>query len=124
MSEPLSWHRLFGLSLVDRFRGTAVNVELEKDLSLKQQLLDVVLLRKAPGPLPFRLPDGFDDLAPHNLVSFKSYQEALDGWALNELMGHYVNYRKQVSPTMQVLLPETEFRLLAVSVRSPQGLSS
>jgi hypothetical protein len=39
------------------------------------------------------------------------------------LVGHYVNYRKQVSPSMQDLLPETEFRLFAVSVRFPQGLA-
>jgi hypothetical protein len=123
MSEAKPWHRLFGLSLIDFFRGMPVDVELEKDLSLKQQLLDVVLLRKAPGPLLCRLPDGFEDLAPHNLLSFKSYQEALDGWVLNELIGHYVNYRKQVSPSMQQLLPETDFRLFAVSVRFPQALA-
>ena len=123
MSEPTSWHRLFGLSLVDFFRGMPVSVELEKDLSLKQQLLDVVLIRKEAGPLACRLPDGFEDLAAHNLVTFKSYQEALDGWALNELIGHYVNYRKQASPSMQDLLPETDFRLFAVSVRFPQGLA-
>src|SRR5947209_20601518 len=98
MSEPTAWHRLFGLSLVDFFRGTPVTVELEKDLSLKQQLLDVILLRKGTAPLPFRLPDGFEELAPYNLVSFKSYQEALDGWALSELIGHYVNCRNQLSP--------------------------
>jgi hypothetical protein len=79
MSEPISWHRLFGVSLVDFFRGTPVIVELEKDLSLKQQLLDVVLIHKGAGPLPLRLPDGFEELAAHNLVTFKSYQEALDG---------------------------------------------
>jgi hypothetical protein len=62
-------------------------------------------------------------LAPHNLVTFKSYQEALDGWVLNELIGHYVNYRKQVSPSMQDLLPETDFRLFAVCVRFPQSLA-
>ena len=123
MSEPTSWHRLFGLSLVDFFRGMPVSVEMEKDLSLKQQLLDVVLIRKEAGPLPCRLPDGFEDLATHNLVTFKSYQEALDGWALNELIGHYVNYRKQVSPSMQDLLPEADFRLFAVGVRSPQALA-
>src|SRR5437016_5177490 len=123
MSEPRPWHRLFGLSLVDFFRGMPVRVELEKDLSLKQQLLDVVIIRKEAAPLPCRLPDGFDDLAAYNLVSFKSYQEALDGWALNELIGHYVNYRKQVSPSMQDLLPESDFRLFAVSVRFPQGLA-
>jgi hypothetical protein len=123
MSEPKPWHRLFGLSLVDFFRGTPVSVELEKDLSLRQQLLDVVLIRKGADPLPLRLPDGFEELAPHNLVTFKSYQEALDGWAMNELVGHYVNYRKQASPSMQELLPEADFRLFAVSVRYPQALA-
>src|SRR5438876_4090786 len=123
MSEATAWHRLFGLSLIDFFRGMPVVVELEKDLSLKQQLLDVVILRKGAEPLPCRLPDGFEDLAAHNLVTFKSYKEALDGWALNELVGHYVNYRKQVSPTMQELLPEADFRLYAVSVRYPQALA-
>src|SRR5947208_9339915 len=96
---------------------------MEKDLSLKQQLLDVVLIRKGPGALPRRPPDGFEELAAHNLVSFKSYQEALDGWALNELVGHYVNYRKQASPTMQELLPEADFRLFAVCVRFPRALA-
>ncbi len=121
MSEPKAWHRLFGLSLVDFFRGTPVTVEMEKDLSLKQQLLDVVVVRKGAEPLPCRLPDGFEELAGHNLISFKSYQEALDGWGLNELIGHYVNYRKQASPSMQELLPEADFRLFAVSIRFPPG---
>src|SRR5271154_4710657 len=109
MSEARAWHRLFGLSLVDFFRGTPVTVELEKDLSLKQQMLDVVLIHKGDAPLLCRLPDGFEELAPHNLVTFKSFQETLDGWALNELVGHYVNYRKQASASMQDLLPETDF---------------
>jgi hypothetical protein len=69
------------------------------------------------------LPDGFEELARHNLITFKSYQEALDGWALHELCGHYANYRKQVSPSMQDLLPEDDFRLFAVSVRYPQKLA-
>ncbi len=123
MNAQRPWHRLFGLSWMDFFRGLPVTVEMEKDLSLKQQLLDLVIIRKEPGVLPRRLPDGFEDLAAHNLVSFKSYQEALDGWALNELIGHYVNYRKQVSPSLNDLLPETVFRLFAVCVRFPQGLA-
>jgi hypothetical protein len=51
---------------------------LVKDLSLRRQLLDVIILRKELLPLPCRLPEGFEDLAPHNLISFKSYQEPLD----------------------------------------------
>ncbi len=124
MDAQTPWHRLFGVLWLDFFHRLPVAVEMEKDLSLKQQLLDLVILRKEAPELPRRLPDGFEDLAAHNLVSFKSYQEALDGWALNELIGHYVNYRKQVSPSLDELLPETDFRLYAVCVRFPQGMAA
>jgi hypothetical protein len=109
--ERLNWHRLFGLLLTDFFADSPFEVELEKDLSAKKQILDVVPLRKRPGRFARRLPDGFDELAPHNLLTFKSYREPLDDWALKELTGHYVNYRKQVSPSLQSLLPEEAFRL-------------
>ena len=123
MDEQRDWHRLFGMSWTDFFAGLPVVVEMEKDLSLKQQLLDVVIVRKDAQPLPRRPPDGFEDMGPHNLISFKSHHEALDGWALNELVSYYVNYRKQVSPSMNDLLPEGDFRLFAVSVRFRQGMS-
>src|SRR3954447_24480259 len=77
MSEPRPLHRLFGLSWIDFFQGTPVAVETELDLSLRQQFIDLVLIRKGPGPLPRPLPDGFEDLAAHNLGTFKSHQEAL-----------------------------------------------
>src|SRR5205085_7872606 len=80
--EHRDWHRLFGLILTDFFTGSPFRVELEKDLSLKKQLLDVVILRREEGPFRERLPDGLEDLAAHNLITFKSYQEALDDWAL------------------------------------------
>jgi hypothetical protein len=123
MSEPQPWHRLFGLSLVDFFRGMAVTVELEKDLSLKQQKLDIAIIVNEAGTIPFRLPDGLDSLGLHNLLTFKSFREALDGWALDELVSYYVNYRKQVSPSMQDLLPLSNFRLYAVCVRFPDALA-
>ena len=88
MTEPQPLHRLFGLSWMDFFQGTDVDVQMEIDLSLKQQFLDVVLIRKGPGPISRRLPDGFEDLAGHNLITFKSHHEALDEWALHELIGH------------------------------------
>ena len=75
----------------------------------------VVLIRKGPEPIPRPLPDGFDDLAAHNLLTFKSHQEALDGWAMWELIGHFVNYRKQSSPSLQNLLDDWERRLLGVA---------
>src|SRR6266851_206612 len=80
----MNWHRLFGLLLSDFFAGSPFVVELEKDLSMKKQLLDVVILRKGRGQFAGRLPDGLDNLAAHNLMTFKSYQEALDDWALKE----------------------------------------
>jgi hypothetical protein len=90
---------------------------------LKKQLLDAILLRKTAGTFAGTLPDGLDNLATYNLITFKSYQEALDDWVLKELTGHYVNCRKQLSPTMQQLLPEDQFRLYAVSARFPQSLA-
>jgi hypothetical protein len=124
--EQRPWHRLFALSWMDFFHGLPVTVEMEKDLSLKQQRLDVVILRKEPGPLSCRLPDGFEELTAYNLVSFKSHQEKLSAWALEELIGHYVNLRKQVSPSMDEddLLAADQFRLYAVSTRYPQQLAS
>ncbi len=116
------WHRLFGLLLMDFFTGSPFTVELEKDLSLQKQLLDVIVLRKGRGRFHGRLPDGLDNLATHNLITFKSHHEALDDWALKELTGHYVNYRKQISPAPDSLLPETDFRLYAVCSRFPHNL--
>src|SRR5262249_31349516 len=123
MSEQRPYHRYFGLAWVDFFTGSAIEVETEVDLSLKQQFLDVVLVRKGSGPLPRRLPDGFDNLAEHNLITFKSHQEPLDAWALWELVHHYVAYRKQVSAAPNDLLEEQDFRLFAVCVRSPHNLA-
>ena len=81
----MDWHRLFGLMLMDFFTDSPFVVELEKDLAQKKQLLDVVVLRRGPGVFARRLPDGFERLAAHNLITFKSHHEPLDDWALKEL---------------------------------------
>ena len=117
------WHRLFGLLLIDYFTGSPFTVEVERDLSAQQQLLDVVILRRGRGRFAGRLPDGLDGLAAHNLITFKSHREALDGWAIRELVGHYVAYRKLVSPTPSELLPEDHFRLYAVCARFPHNFA-
>jgi hypothetical protein len=122
--EPLrDWHRLFGLLLTDYFSGSPFQVEIERDLSVQQQFLDVVIIRRGRGKFPGRLPDGLDGLRAHNLVTFKSHHEALDDWAVKELVGHYVAYRKLVSPSPSDLLPEEQFGLYAVAARLPQNLS-
>jgi len=122
MSEPTPWHRLFALSWIDFFHGTNVEVRMEVDLSLKQQFVDLILIRKGAEPIGRRLPDGLENLSVHNLLTFKSFHEALDSWALMELVGHFVNYRKQSSPSLRELLPERDFRLFAVCARFPQNL--
>lgn len=119
----ISWHRLFGIALADLFADTAWEVVVELDLSLKLQLLDIVIVRRGQGTKPPFLPDGFGPLSDHNLVTYKSLREPLDGWSLKELVGHYVNYRKQISPSLDRLLPEKSFRLFAISTRNPKKLA-
>jgi hypothetical protein len=117
------WHRLFGLLLTDFFTGSPFTVEVERELSVQQQLLDVVIVRRSRGRIVGRLPDGLDGLRPHNLITFKSHREALDAWAMKELIGHSVAYRKLVSRSPSELLPEDRFGLYAVCARFPQQLS-
>jgi hypothetical protein len=118
------WHRLFGLLLTDMFTGSPFVVEVERDLSAQQQLIDVIILRRGRGRFTGQLPDGLEQLAEHNLITFKSHREALDAWAMKELVGHYVAYRELVSDSPSALLPEERFRLYAVCARFPHNLSS
>jgi hypothetical protein len=123
VDEPTDWHWLFALSWKNLLFGEPATVEAEVDLSVKQQLLDLVIVHVGNEPIRIALPDGFDTFGRHNLISFKSHQDTLDAWAMEELIGHYVNYRKQISPSMRELLPEDQFRLFAVSARYPAGLA-
>lgn len=119
----MPWHRIFGMALTQYFAGTAWKVEVEVDLSLQQQRLDIVVLRRggdAPEPV---WPDGFGPPADYNLITFKALQDPLSAWSIKELASHSVNYRKQVSPHPDRLLPEEHFRLLAASMRFPRGLA-
>jgi len=74
----IEWHRLFGLTLTDLFIGSSYDVELEKDLSLKQQFLDVVIIEKKQGNPLQEFPDGLENLAAHNLMTYKSHQQPLE----------------------------------------------
>jgi hypothetical protein len=117
------WHRLFGLLLTDFFTNSPFVVEVERDMSVQQQFLDVVIVRRGQGQFADRLPDGMDKLETHNLITFKSHHEALNSWAMKEFVGYSVAYRKLVSPSPSELLPEEEFRLDAVCARFPANLS-
>ena len=123
--EQTNYHHLFGLMVQDFFRGTPCEVELERDLSVKSQFLDVLIIQKTADRLDRVLPDGLEGhLVEYNLITFKSHREALTGWSILELLGHYVNLRKQASPNFDDLLPEDRFRLFAICAREPVGLSS
>lgn len=124
-NQLLPWHRLFGITLLDYFSGSNYAVELEKDLSAHKQLLDVVILKRPKGQPLDQLPDGLENLSTHNLLTYKSHHEPLDTWALRELVGHYINYRKQTPSGLKKpkLLPESKFRLYAVCTRYPQQLA-
>jgi len=119
-------HRIFGLTLSDLFLGTIYRVELEMDLSIQQQYVDVVIIEQTKGEPVTKFPDGLENLGPHNLLTYKSLHQPLDGWALDELVGHYVNYRKQTSAKQgkKKLLPENDFRLYAVCTRKPRKLAA
>ncbi len=119
----MQWHDLLGAVLIDFFDGTPYDVETEVDLSLKKQFLDIVVIRKKEGELHHPLPDGMTPLANHNLISFKSHQDSFDGWSLQELIGYYVNYRKQTSSSLDQLLPEDQFQLFGIAARFPDNLA-
>lgn len=123
-TNQTDWHRLFGLILADYFKDSNYRVELEKDLSIQQEYSDLIVIKKPQGQMPDDLPDGLDNLRQHNLFTYKSHQEALDSWAIEELVGYYVDYRKQESPPQwKKLLPETDFQLYAVCTRYPHKLA-
>jgi hypothetical protein len=135
------WHRLFGIALMDVFEGAPWRVELEQELALRSQLLDVAIIestgeaaKRGPAPAqpaqpaernperPLELPDGLENLRPHNLLTYKSRHEPIDAWTLDELIGHYVNYRKlRLNPSGK-RHPQDAFGLYAVATRFPSGL--
>ncbi len=120
--NKINWHRLFGLTLMDLFTDSNYLVELEKELSLNKQYLDIVIIRKTTGQPLTETPVGLEQLTEHNLLTYKSLREPLDEWAIEELIGHYSNYRKLVSPSWDKLLPANQFQLYAVSTRYPKHL--
>ena len=119
----MQWHRLLGIALKDLFSDTDVTVEQEKDLSLKQQFLDLVIISLKEAAVPIDLPDGLETMTRYNLLTFKSKEEALNRWAMDELMGHFVNFRKMISPEKRPL-PYDLFSLYGVTMRFPMNLDA
>ncbi|WPL24633.1 hypothetical protein Thiofri_04853 [Thiorhodovibrio frisius] len=126
--DPLrQWHRAFGIALMDVFAEAPWVVELELEMALKSQLLDVAIIESAsqetPRQEPPELPDGLENLRAHNLLTYKSHHEALTAWVLDELTGHYVNYRKQRLDDEGKRYPTDAFGLYAVAARYPEQLT-
>jgi hypothetical protein len=118
----IDWHRLLGLILTDFFTNSNYKVEMEKNLTLQEQYLDVLIIKKSEGEAPEYFPGGLETLSDHNLLTYKSFHEPLDAWAIDELVGYYTIYRKMVSPSTKELLPIEDFQLYAVTTRSPKKL--
>ena len=118
----IKWHRFFGLTLIDYFTDSNYEVELEKELSVKQQYLDIAIIKKISGTALEEKADGLEDMAEHNLMTYKSLREPLDDWAIEELIGYYSNYRKVVIPSLNKLLPTSYFKLYAICTRYPSKL--
>src|SRR6516165_1093841 len=101
----IAWHRIFGMALTQHFAGSGWKVDVEVDLSMQQQRLDLLILRRVGAAAPVSWPDGFGAPADYNLLTFKALKDPLDAWALKELAAHGVNYRKYVSAAPDQLLP-------------------
>ena len=109
--------------LMDYLSNRGFRVELEKDLSEKRQPLDVVIVEQENGePDVSGICDGFDNLARHNLLSYKSKRQSLNVWAIEELLGHYVNYCKVLGRNGRG--KSDDVRLYAVSTRRPKKVLS
>ncbi len=111
--KVIKWHDLIGLTLTDFFKGSNFEVKTEQNMSVKPQYVDVLIISKSSGKPIDKLPDGFEFLTDYNILTYKSLDQILNQWAIVEVLGHYVSYRKIVSPKNE-LLPESKFQVFAV----------
>jgi len=83
ISSMVPWHRILGLALTDLFTGSPFEVEMEKDLSARKQLLDIAVVRKTgPVPASLILPDGLEGLSDFNLFTYNTTMESRPGTGL------------------------------------------
>jgi len=74
--QKRDWHRLFGMFVTAHFEHSPYQVEVEKDLTVKKQLIDVTVVRREAAGNFDRYPDGLENMAEHNLLSYKSLHES------------------------------------------------
>ncbi|KOR32274.1 hypothetical protein TI05_08290 [Achromatium sp. WMS3] len=120
-------HRLMGQVLQWTVPQLFYEVRLEEDTSHIAQLLDGLILKRLPQqqlPKNFTLPDGLTLDADINLLTYKSQHESLTFWTIQELIGHYVGYRKilKAKHPKRTLPDAQQFALYAVTTMFPQEL--
>ena len=116
------WHRLLGMFITVHFYGSPYEVEVEKDLTIRKQLLDIIIIKRYKDSGFNLYPAGLENMSKHNLISYKSIHESFTVWSLMELIGHYVNYRKQTSKSLSNLLPEEDYKLYGLTTHEPTQL--
>ncbi|UJS05666.1 hypothetical protein [Cylindrospermopsis raciborskii] len=104
------------------FYNSPYEVEVEKDLTIRKQLLDIIIIKRYKDSGFNLYPAGLENMSKHNLISYKSIHESFTVWSLMELIGHYVNYRKQTSKSLSNLLPEEDYRLYGLTTHEPTQL--
>jgi len=92
------WHRLIGLILRPLFTAFGFETEIEVDLSIKEQLVDIIVVRKNKTPKHSGLPkeywEIFNNFNEHNLISFKSYSESFNVKSILEVTHYLISYCK------------------------------
>ncbi|WP_061547227.1 hypothetical protein [Cylindrospermopsis raciborskii] len=116
------WHRLLGMFITVHFYNSPYEVEVEKDLTIRKQLLDIIIIKRYKDSGFNLYPAGLENMSKHNLISYKSIHESFTVWSLMELIGHYVNYRKQTSKSLSNLLPEEDYKLYGLTTHEPTQL--
>jgi len=123
----IAWHNLLGITLTDFYHGTSFRVDLEKEIKYPQYIDIVVVENKQADQLESQLesqPDGLENLAKYNLITYKSLWEPLDSWTIDELISYYVLLRKVTSLESKNLIPVSEFNLIGIATRFPQKLNN
>jgi len=123
-SKITDWHRSFGLAVLGDFADYPFEVKHEQDMSLQEEYLDLLIINTKEGDYPALLPDGLENLKSYNLITYKSLRESLNVWTIEELIGHYVSYRKILGgeDEKKKRPPEKNFQLYAICTMHPRKL--
>jgi hypothetical protein len=119
----VDWHSILGYTLIDYFINTRYSVTLEKELEIKQKVDILVIEEQEVKNSDVISLKGFENLGKYNAVTYKSLRQPLDSWVLDELTSYYVLFRKIISPDLNNLVPEQDFKLYGIATRFPEKLN-